>query len=166
VTFYEDGPSVMHELGTSTGGRGTLHFTPAAGARGTRTIVARATVDGSPIRDQTIARFHYAGTSRTGKPGRVTVRRKGTTLVVSWAPVTGALRYGVVVNRSGGSQHRYVVSSRVHSLRIKGYQLTEGGLVGVSAQGRLADWGPSRHSARFKAIKQLPSIFLAPLKKR
>ena len=49
VTFYESGKNVMHELGSSSGGRGTLRFTPAAGAGGTRTIVARATVDGSPI---------------------------------------------------------------------------------------------------------------------
>ncbi|MDQ2897959.1 MAG: hypothetical protein M3Y09_20395, partial [Actinomycetota bacterium] len=77
VTFYEDGKNVMHALGHSSGGRGTVHFTPAAGVRGVRTIVARATVDGSPIRDQVLTRFPFAGTRRTGSPRRVTVRRNG-----------------------------------------------------------------------------------------
>jgi len=66
--------------------------------------VARATVDGSPIRDQVIARFHFAGTGRTGSPRQVTVRRKATALIVSWSAVAGAVRYGVIVNHSGGTQ--------------------------------------------------------------
>ena len=86
VTFYEDGKNVMHALGSSSGGRGTLRFTPAAGAGGIRTIVARATVDGSPIRDQVIARFRFAGTHRTGSPRRVTARRRGGTLIHQLEP--------------------------------------------------------------------------------
>jgi hypothetical protein len=94
----------------------------------------------------------------------VTVRRRGSALLVGWAGVSGAVRYGVVVNRSGGSQQRFILSSRTRSLRIKGYPVTEGGIVGVSAQGQLGDWGRTRHSARFKAIKSPPTIFLSPRK--
>jgi hypothetical protein len=166
VTFYEDGPKVMHELGTSTGGRGVLRFTPAPGLRGTRTIVAQATVDGSPIADQTLARFQFAGTPRAGQPRKVTVRRRGSTLIVRWSAVAGAVRYGILVKRSDGSQQRLVVASRSRSVRIRAYPLTEGGVVGVSAQGQLGDWGRARHSAAFKAVKTPPSVFGSPLAKR
>ena len=166
VSFYEDGSGVMHELGTSTGGHGTIHLTPAAGVRGERTIVARATVDGSPIQDQTIARFHFAGTPKAGRPGRVTNRRNGTTVSVTWSAVAGAVRYGVVLDRSDGSQQKFVVSSSHRSLRIKRYPLTVGGTVSVSAEGLLGDWGKARRSATFKALKKPASAFLSPRKSR
>ncbi|MGI8412566.1 MAG: delta-60 repeat domain-containing protein [Solirubrobacteraceae bacterium] len=165
VSFYEDGKNVMHELGHSGGGHGTLHFTPGAGPRGTRTIVARATVDGSPIQDQVLARFHFAGTPRTGAPRRVTVRRHGGTLLISWSAVAGAVRYGVVVNRSGGAQQQFTLSARRRSLRIPAYPLTEGGQITVSARGPLGDWGTAGKSPRFKATRAAPSMFLSPLRK-
>ena len=76
------------------------------------------------------------------------------------------MRYGILVKRSDGSQQRLAGSSRTVSVRIKRYPLTEGGVVGVSAQGQLGDWGPVRHSAPFKAVKTPPSMFLAPLAAR
>jgi hypothetical protein len=77
-----------------------------------------------------------------------------------------AIRYGVLVRRSGGAQKRLVVSARRHSLRITGYPLTESGVIGVSVQGPLGDWGRARHSARFKALKAPRSAFLAPRHRR
>ena len=160
VTFYEDGTNVMHQIGTSTGGLGTLRFTPAAGRRGLRKIVARATVDGVPIADQVIARYQYAGTVRTGRPSRVDVRRSGSSLVVRWSGAPGAVRYGVLVNRSGGSQQRVELSARHHTLRIRQYPLTEGGRVSVSARGILGDWGGSRQSRPFKATKVAATVLV------
>jgi hypothetical protein len=165
VTFYEDGKSVMHTLGRSSGGRGTLHFTPAAGAGGVRTIVARATVDGSPIRDQVLAHFRFAGTPRTGSPRRVTAHRRGGTPVISWSPVAGAVSYGIVVNRSGGAQQQFTRSAHHRSLKIAKYPLTEGGQVTVSARGPLGDWGTTGRSPRFSATRAAPTMFLAPLDK-
>ena len=159
VTFYEDGAGVMHPLATSTGGLGTVHFTPAPGAAGTRTIVARATVDGVPIRDQVLARFHFGGTVRTGRPGKVIVRRRGSVLLVSWPRAAGAVRYGVLVTRSGGSQQRYELPA-ARTLRIRGYPLTEGGRVSVSARGMLGDWGPTRQSRTFKATRLAATVLV------
>jgi hypothetical protein len=160
VTFFEDGLNVMHELGTSTGGRGTLHFKPADGRRGVRTIVARATVDGVAIRDQVIARYRFGGTVRTGRPSRVTVQRRGSSLLVRWTRAAGAVRYGVLVNRSGGSQQRYELSARHRTLRIRHYPLTEGGRVSVSARGLLGDWGRPRRSRSFKATRRADTILV------
>ena len=166
VTFYEEGAGVMHRLGASTGGQGAIRFTPAPGPGGERTIVAGATVDGSPIQNQTIARFHFAGTGRAGRPRRVTVRRVGRTVSVRWSAVAGTVRYGVVVDRSDGSQQRLVLSARRRSLRITRYPLTEGGRISVSAQGALGDWGNARRSATFKAVRKPTSVFLSPRKTR
>jgi hypothetical protein len=46
------------------------------------------------------------------------------------------------------------------------YPLTQGGVIGVSAHAALGDWGRTRHSARFKALKAPRSMFLAPRRKR
>jgi len=162
VTFYEDGTNVTHQLGTSTGGRGTLRFTPAPGAAGKRTIVARATVDGVPIADQTLAHFHFAGTRPVGRPGAVRVRRSGATLLISWGAASGAVGYGITVDRSGGMQQQFKVSARHRSLRIRKYPATEGGTVSVSARGGLGDWSPVRRSTAFKATKKPLSMFRSP----
>jgi hypothetical protein len=98
-----------------------IHFTPAAGTEGTRKIIARATVDGSPIQDQTLARFHFAGTGRTAAPRRVTVKRHGSTLSVTWTGVAGAAGYGIIVNSSGGVQQQFQVSGRKHSPQITNF---------------------------------------------
>jgi len=164
VTFYEDGTNVSHELGTSTGGKGTIRFTPAPGQTGVRKIVARATVDGSPIADQTIATFRYTAPAPLKRPRHVTAIRKGKTLTIRWDAVVGAAHYGIVVNRGGGSQQRYVLPARRRSLKIRNYPLTEGGNVTVSAQDALGDWGPSRRSTSFKRVKAPDSIFLEPRK--
>jgi hypothetical protein len=166
VTFYEDGKNVSHVIGSSSGGKGTLHFTPIAGVRGTRTIVARATVDGSPIRAQVIAHFSFAGTARTGSPRRLTVRRKGTALVINWGAVPGAVRYGVIVNHSGGTQQQFTVTARHRSLRVAAFSPSEGGQVTVSARGPLGDWGRAVRSRPFRATKAATTIFLAPSRTR
>ena len=100
VTFYEEGKNVLHQLGTSKGGPGTIRFTPAPGVAGPRTIVAHATVDGVPIQDQTIAKFTFAGTRPAAEPAKVSVKRAGGTLVVTWAPSAGAVGYGILVHRA------------------------------------------------------------------
>lgn len=160
VTFFEDGANVMHPLITSTGGTGTVHFTPAPGPPGTRTIVASATVDGSPIRSQTLARFHFAGTVKTGRPGNVTVQRKGGTLLVKWTAAAGATRYGVLLTRSDGAQQRFTVAASRRSLRVGHFPLTFGGRVSVSARGVLGDWGAARKSKSFKATERARSVLV------
>jgi hypothetical protein len=159
VTFYEQGTNITHPLVTSAGGRGTVRFTPAPGAGGTREIIAKATVDGTPIPDQTLARFHFRGTPKAGSPGHVTVQRKKAKLLIDWTAATGAARYGVLITSSDGTQRRYTVSKSHRSLSV-GYPLTQGGRVSVSARGALGDWGPARKSKVFKAVKAARSILL------
>ena len=144
----------MHELGSSSGGSGTLHFSPAPGSPGERKIVARATIDGVPIPDQVVAHYRFAGTVPAGVPGKVTVRRLGKALVVSWTPAVGAVRYGILVNGSGGVQQTIEVSGRRHTVRVGGFPATEGGTAGVALAARLATggrFGQVRRSRRSRA---------------
>jgi hypothetical protein len=164
VSFFEKGEGVWRRLTSSTGGRASLRFTPAAGSRGTRTIVSVATVDGVPLPEQTLAHFRFAGTQRTGRPRSVTVKRSGKTLHVRWAPVPGAVRYGIVVEHSDGSQQTMTVSAHKHSFSLS-YPPVDGGTVSVSAKGALGDWGPARRSTRFKATKTRPPVFFQPRKR-
>jgi hypothetical protein len=160
VTFFEKAAGIMHPLVTSTGGTGKVTFTPATGAGGTRTIVASATVDGARIGSQTLTRFHVARLGKTGRPSKVTVRRRGSTLLIGWTSVAGATRYGVLVNLSDGSQRRYELRASKRSLRLGNFPLTAGGRVSVSARGVLGDWGRARRSSAFRALRAPASVLL------
>jgi hypothetical protein len=159
VTFYEQGTNITHPLVTSAGGRGTVRFTPAPGAGGIRDIVAKATVDGTPIATQTLAHFRFRGTPKTGKPRMVAVKREKGSLLIDWSAAAGATRYGVLIAGSDGSQRRYTVAGSRRSLKVS-YPLTAGGRVSVSGRGALGDWGPARKSKAFKAAKAARSILL------
>ena len=94
------------------------------------------------------------------------MRRKATALIVSWSPVAGAVRYGIVVNHSGGTQQQFTVSAHRHAFRVAAFPLSEGGQVTVSARGPLGDWGRATRSRPFQATKAATTIFLAPLRAR
>ena len=157
VTFFEKGRNVRHQLGTVKGGPGKLRFTPAVGPAGKRTIVAEATVDGVPIPPQTLTSFRWAGTPRTGRPGRVRVTRHRKTLTIRWGRAVGAKTYGVVVDQ-GKLERRFRVKAPRRKLTVGGVALTDDGVVRVSAQGVLQDWGPARTSNHFKALAKAPSV--------
>ncbi|HEY6889644.1 MAG TPA: hypothetical protein VI300_17735 [Solirubrobacter sp.] len=78
VTFEERGRGVAHVLGTVRGGgRGTLRFTPADGAGGTRRIVATVVQDGLPRKRMTVATYKAPARGKPGVPGAVTVALSG-----------------------------------------------------------------------------------------
>ena len=117
-------------------------------------------MNGSRIRSQTLARFHVAGLTRTGRPGKVTVRRQGSAVRIAWTRASGAVRYGVLLNLSDGSQQRYQLPASRHSVQLRNFSLTAGGRVSVSARGVLGDWGRARHSATFRAVRASASVLL------
>jgi hypothetical protein len=156
VTFYEKGRNTRQQLATSSGGTGKVRFTPAVGPAEQREIVAEATVDGAPIAEQTVAKYRWGGTPRTGRPGRVVVKRRGKTLSIRWGKATGASQYGIVVEQ-GKDEKTFRVGAGRRSLTVRGVGLTDDGVVRVSALGVQQDWGPVRRSNRFKALAKAPS---------
>ena len=78
----------------------------------------------------------------------------------------GAVRYGVLLNLTDGSQQRYQLPASRHSLRLRNFPLTAGGRVSVSARGVLGDWSRARHSATFRAVRAPASVLLTKKKSR
>ena len=159
VTFVEVGQTTFKPIVTVRGGRGRVRFKPALAPGRARRIVAIATVDGVSIPNQTLARFRAPAIPRTGRPRRVSVRRRGRTLSIRWSPVRAARRYGVVVELANGNERQIVVSRRRRSLRVRRISLTQGGVVRVSAQGARNEFGRPR-AARFKRLRRPPSALV------
>jgi hypothetical protein len=112
VTFVERGTRTTKLLGVARQGRGTIAFAPGDGKRERRRIVAMVERNGLLVRSVTVARYAAPGPFRAAKPRGLRVHRRGSTVLVSWGPVTGALRYGVTLRTSIGSRRFRVISRR------------------------------------------------------
>jgi hypothetical protein len=106
VSFAERAGKVAREIGTARGARGTLRFSPGAGPAGSRTIVATVSQYGLPRRQLTVARYSAPAALRPGRPPKVTLSRKGTTLRIAWGPASGAPRYYRVLVQSVNRRKR------------------------------------------------------------
>jgi hypothetical protein len=135
----------VRSIGTVTGGKGSLHFSPAPGL-GRRTIVAQFQLSGLPAERITAARFSPPS-PRLGKVGRLAVRRSGNGLRISWHQVPGATAYELVVTTNGAGQRKL----RLHgtSASVHGVPKYVSGRVNVRAIALLRQ-GPTA-GARFRA---------------
>lgn len=154
VRFFEKGPTTFHLIGSSTGGDGRIRFTPKPGHGGVRSILAVATLDGTPIPDQTLTHFRVATTPNAGRPARVTLRRKGSALVVRWTGASGAARYGVVLKGTGGTLRVFTRGPRSRALVVHGFPATQGVQATVTAQNVLGAWGRPRSSRALRALRK------------
>jgi len=163
VTFVEKGQGGSRTIGTVSGGRGQLAFSPAPGSD-RRTVEAQFELAGVPAERLTVARF-APPSARLGRPGRLLVRRAGDRLRVSWLPVSGATSYTVLTTLATGAQR--ATTTRRNSATIRPVTPTSGGLVAVRAVASMRQG--SVRTARFKATAPpAPTRFgpLPRLKKR
>ena len=116
-------------IGTVSGGRGTLSFTPAPG-KDLRHVVAQFSLDGIRTETKTVASFRPPSPF-LARPGHLRVRRRGSSLRVSWAPVAGAARYEVVTT-TGSAGQRITRARGAHATRAQ-RALTSAGRVSVRA---------------------------------
>jgi uncharacterized delta-60 repeat protein len=113
VTFVEQGSGVNRVLGSAKGPRGTLRFKPPAAARGPRTIVALVE-EGGVTASEAKAASYTASATRPARPRFVSGRRHQGKISVTWARVSGASRYEVLLKLADGSQtFRVVRGTRV-----------------------------------------------------
>jgi hypothetical protein len=157
VTFVEVADSGKRPLGTVTGGRGTLTFTPAPGSD-RRRIEAQFELAGIGAETKTVAAF-TPPSARLGRPTRLTVRRRGGRLLVTWKRVPEAQRYEVLTTLSSGGQR--MTSTRRPSATIGSVARWNGGRVTVRAvapmrQGRVT-------TARFRATAPRKTTRFGPL---
>jgi uncharacterized delta-60 repeat protein len=114
VRFVEQGSGVASVIGSAKGAHGTIRFTPAAGARGRRTIVALVEEAGAPAGEVKATTYAWSGTPRPARPRSVSGRRRKGKISITWARVRGARRYEVLVKLADGSQaFRVVRGTRV-----------------------------------------------------
>jgi hypothetical protein len=156
VTFQEVEPSgAAKTIGVITGGgRGQIPFDSAPGL-GIRRVVAQFELDSLPAERKVITRFKPQS-PRIGKPHRITVRRKGGNVFVSWRPVAGATRYEVAARLSNlRTIFKNTARTKIR-LRISRWF---SGRVTVRAIDdlRLSDVGHGLHG--FRAISSPPSGF-------
>jgi hypothetical protein len=119
VAFTERAGKVARAIGTARAARGTLRFSPGAGPAGSRTIVATVSQYGLPRKQLTVARYSAPAALRPGKPPKVSLVRKGTTLKVSWGPASGAPRYYRVLVESVNRRKRlFEVRARRRSVTL------------------------------------------------
>jgi hypothetical protein len=111
VRFVEEGPDVARVLGTTSKAAGRLSFVPGEGFGRTRRVVAVVEQDGL-VRDRiAVARF-AAPAPGPARPKRVSVRRSGSSLRVSWTPVRRVQGYDVTVRDAGGAVTRTAPGGR------------------------------------------------------
>jgi hypothetical protein len=160
VTFAETTDAVDHTIGTVRGGKGSIRFKPQAGRGGRRTVVARTTLDGTPIPDQNVARFTVADRVSPGPLRGLKVRRSRSRLTVSWAKATNASSYGVTVQAANGQTRTVTVRAPKRRAVIKGFSPPFGGTVPVAAEGRLPRVFGRSSRARFRGVARRVTAFL------
>jgi virginiamycin B lyase len=115
LSFVEQGNNGGKLLGVAHGSSGTLKFSPSDATGAARTILA----DGSPMPTIKVTSYR-ASPPAPGRPGRVRVKRRGTTLVVTFSPSAGAARQLVTVRLSDRVRQGLVLGPRARGFSLKG----------------------------------------------
>ena len=129
ITFSEQGARSGDTIGTTTRARGSLAFTPTDGPKGKRTIVAEVIQNGNPRKMLKVATYNSPRVA-PGRPGKLKLTRKGSSLRASWGKAAGATGYAVSVTLSDGRVIPIQTTKR--SITIPGLAKTETATVTVA----------------------------------
>ena len=140
VTFEERGGDVGRRIGTAKGKRGTIRFTPGAGRRGKRQIVALVESNGLPRENITVSSYKAPAPAKPARPGGLKLKRKGSKLTVTWRSASRAARYLVRATLPDGRKLLLFATSKKRRVRIKG--VGKGDRVTVSVAGLRPDGMP------------------------
>ncbi len=153
VQFVEVSGSLRKPIGTVSGGRGTLAFSPAPGSD-VRHIEAQFTLDGIRAETLTVASFRPPS-PRLGRPAHLRVRRRASALIVSWQGVPGATGYELVTTSPSAGQR--IVRTRGAGATLRGVALTSAGSVSVRAIAPMRYGAPA--TAPFRATRPMKTRF-------
>ena len=152
MTFEEDSHQTAAVLATATGGSGTKRFAPAEGAAGRRNIVAIVEQNGLPRKTIVVAHYQASAPPAPPKPRRVTLRRRGTSLVITWTPVALAARYAVRVSVSDG--RRLILLQPGRRATVPGVSADESATVSVRGLTKTGRQGPAAGATLAKTGKK------------
>ncbi len=115
VTFFDvSSGGARKTIGTTGGGRGTLTFSPAPDT-GRHRVVASFTLNDIGAEEKSVTTFRPPSPTLP-TPGRVRVRRKGTSVTVTWRGARGASRYELALR--AGTQ-RFAVTAKHRTVFTK-----------------------------------------------
>lgn len=135
VRFVERSAGAAADLGAARGTEGALRFSPAAGPRGKRQIVAVVEQNGVPRREMVLGSYLAPAARRPGRPRFVRVRRVGGSARVTWGSAPRAARYVVRIRLREGTSKLFVLGGDKRSLRIPGVPAATSGSVTVAGLG-------------------------------
>jgi len=153
VQFVEVAGSLRKPIGTVTGGRGSLVFSPAPGSDA-RHIEAQFTLDGIRAETRTVASF-TPPSAHLARPAQLRVRRRASSLIVSWQAVPEATGYELVATSPSAGQR--MVRTRGARTTLRGVALTSAGSVSVRAVAPMRTGAVT--AARFGATRPLSTRF-------
>lgn len=144
VRFLERSAGAGADLGAAKGTSGTLRFTPADGAKGTRQIVADVSQNGLPRRQIVVATYVAPGPRAPGRPAFVKLRRAGSRVKVRWGSAARAASYVVRVRLHDGTSRLYVRPAKARSFTLPSVPTRTFGTVSVQAVSKTGVKGPAR----------------------
>jgi len=119
VTFAEQARSgALRMIGTTSAARGTITFRPSDALPRPRSILALVSQDGHPRTDIVVAHYNAPAPRPLPAPGSLKARRKGSSVVISWRRVAGAVTYALRARLSDGRRVFLVTSAAHPSLTI------------------------------------------------
>ncbi|HLH65373.1 MAG TPA: hypothetical protein VKV27_06690 [Solirubrobacteraceae bacterium] len=118
VSFFERAGQVWHLIGSARSSSGRIGFQAADGPGGRRLIVAIISLGGVPSQRLVVASFTAPPREAPARPQRLRLRRRGASVVISWAAVRGAQRYLIDVALSDGRRLAFIEPAHTHALRI------------------------------------------------
>ena len=120
VQFAESGAGASHLIGTAHGSHGALHFTPAIGPAGRRSILAIVSMGGLPTERIAVARYLAPGPPVAAAPRGLAVRRVRGALAVRWSTGANTTGFHLTVIDTDGTRSLYILPRRAHAFTAPG----------------------------------------------
>jgi hypothetical protein len=129
VRLSEEGRGAHRSFGVLKGRSGQIKFSPANGRAGRRTLLAVVEQDGVFRKSVVAGTYTAPGPVRPGRPRNVRLRRRGTTLVITWGRAANAVEYAVQAKLRDG--RRLVLPTRKRKLTIRNVPGIDSGSIAV-----------------------------------
>jgi hypothetical protein len=143
VQFVERGRGVFHALGRTSGGRGTLRFTPALGPAGRRAIVALICEHGQATSTLVVGHYRAPPIPRAERVRHLRIIRTRRALLISWAARAGDDGYLVSVEVTDGRRLSYALPAHRRAISIRTLEPGSGASVEVYDIGPTGALGPA-----------------------
>ena len=120
VQFAESGAGASQLIGTAHGSHGTLHFTPAIGPPGRRSIRAIVSMSGLPTERLAVASYLAPGPPVAAAPSGLAARRVHGALAIRWRAGADTIGFHLTVIDTDGARSLYILPRRARTFTAPG----------------------------------------------